>query len=73
MFIDCVNLKLTKLIDMHAFVSIMVAFFFTYPGIVITNRYLYNILRSRDTWACILRFAFVDCLIKRQILFNGTS
>lgn len=34
MFIDCVNLKLTKLMDMHAFVSIMVAFFFTYPGIV---------------------------------------
>ena len=51
MFIDCVNLKLTKLMDMHAFVSIMVAFFFTYPGIVI---------RSRDTWGCILRFAFVD-------------
>ena len=36
MFIDCVNLKLTKLMDMHAFVSIMVAFFLTYPGIVIT-------------------------------------
>ena len=36
MFIDCVNFKLEQLVDMHVFVSIMVALFLTYPGIVIT-------------------------------------